>query len=822
MERIREHKVREPTMTTTLLPDETLPRTQQRRQAVLLAQADVSGRELPKREIIQRVCSRALDAVPARLVAVARPSGAELVYDVGAGAVPSAAVRVHMDTSLTGVCFRARESIMLADAAQDTRSSLIANKAFSGRSLILVPIAGVATPIGVLMAASDRPDVFDDEDLQAMEQLAGIISSTLIAASARVERQLLVAERAEALSQREQSEALFRALTEYSDELICILDKHGRIRYSSPSFTRCLGYEAAELIGRLPTDLVHDEDRAVMVRTFEALASGHDVSRFMLVRLRHKDGSWRYVEGNGRNLLHVPAVNGITCNARDVTARVEADRSLEFQARLLQTVEQSVIAVDLAGNLTYWSAFAEKMYGWTSAEVMGRSVREFMVSPGGAAYASEINAILQSGRSWAGEFELLRKDGTSIHASVTDTPIFDGTGKVVGFVGVSTDVSARRALEMQLRQAQKMEAVGQLAGGVAHDFNNILTAIIGYGELALQQAPVGAVHDDLLEICRAAERAGDLTRQLLTFSRKQLVRVETVNVTQVVRGMEKMLRRMINESITFDVLCAETPLYVEADRSQVEQVIMNLVVNARDAMPDGGRLTVCATAEASAGGETGGGAIKLRVIDTGCGMTQEVKGHIFEPFFTTKPEGRGTGLGLAVVFGVVQQLGGSIDVDSTPGEGSSFTLTLPLSGAVPLDPPGMGEGLPRGSETILLVEDSQPLAVMTDRVLQSLGYRVIRANNGAAAARLPADALATVDLVLTDVVMPEMNGPTLVDDLRRRGLSPTVLYVSGYTHGADLASDLDLRNARFIPKPWSSRQLATEIRRALDARRMAA
>jgi len=678
--------------TTTALQAPDYPRSQQRRNEVLLAQADVAGRALPKREIMQRVCSRALDAIDARLVAIARPHRMELVYEIAAGAAPDAPVRVHMDTSLTGLCYRNRESFLSADVSKDSRSSLVATHKFSGRSLILVPIPGAPEPLGVLMATSDRPGVFDEGDLHTMEMFAGIISTEVSAASASEERQLLVAERAAALDQ------------------------------------------------------------------------------------------------------------------------------LEFQAKLMQSVQQAVVAIDLEGLVTYWSPFAEKLYGWTADEVMGKYLQQFMVSPEMDVRAAEVMALLHSGKSWTGEFELLRKNGTRFHASVTDSPIFDSAGRVTGFVGVSSDVSERRELETQLRQAQKMEAVGQLAGGVAHDFNNILTAIIGYSEFALLKLPEGETRADVIEVRQAAERAADLTKQLLTFSRKQVIRVETVDLTDIIRGLDKMLRRMINESITLDTTLSEGPVFVEADRSQIEQLVINLVVNARDAMPDGGRLTVGATVQV---GEDGAPVARMRVIDSGCGMTDDVKRHIFEPFFTTKPEGRGTGLGLAVVFGVVQQLGGAIKVDSAPGQGTTFTITLPVSEHAPECPDNCTVALPRGSETVLLVEDNEPLSVMTGRVLQSLGYCVIRAANGGVAARLPDETLRRVDLLLTDVVMPEMNGPALVRELRARKLRPRVLYMSGYTQGADLG-DLDLRTVSFIPKPWTSRELATEIRRVLDARKVAA
>ncbi len=532
--------------------DTQTERAERRRQAVLLAQADASRKGLPKREIMQRVCMRAMDGIGARLVAVARPHGSELVFDIAAGAAPDEPVRVYMESSLTGHCFRNRESMLIADVQQDSRSSLVASHKFSGRSLILVPVLKSGKALGVLMATTEVPNAFDADDLHILEVMAGIITSGVSAAAVSAERQLLVAERAAA---REQ---------------------------------------------------------------------------------------------------------------------------LEFQAKLLQSVEQSVIAVDMEGRLTYWNKYAEKLYGWTAEEAIGRPALELFISAEMEVRAGEIMQELRAGRSWSGEFRLRRRDGTSFLATVSDTPILDASGALIGFVCVSTDRTEQRELETQLRQAHKMEAVGQLAGGVAHDFNNILTAIIGYGEMALSAVPAGGpVHEDLVEILQAAQRAADLTKQLLTFSRKQVLRVETVDMTQVVRGIEKMLRRMINESVMLETVLPDRPVYIDADRSQLEQLVLNLAVNARDAMPDGGRLTVAVGIREN---EEGVPRVQLQVSDNGCGMTDEVKRRIFEPFFTTKAEGRGTGLGLAVVFGIVRQLDGTIKVDSALGHGTCFTLTADEQG----------------------------------------------------------------------------------------------------------------------------------------------
>jgi PAS domain S-box-containing protein len=533
----------------------------------------------------------------------------------------------------------------------------------------------------------------------------------------------------------------------------------------------------------------------------------------MTVRLRHKNGSWRHVEGSGQNLLHVPAIRGITCNARDITERVRASEFMEFQAKLLQTVEQAVIATDLAGRVTYWNRHAERLYGWMAMEVIGREARDYLVGPNLLAEADAIVQMVHTGQSWSGEMELTRKDGSSFTASITNTPISDPAGAIIGVVGVSSDVTARRTLELQLRQAQKVEAVGMLAGGIAHDFNNILTAITGFSELLMESASEEQ-REDLREIHAAARCGSDLTRQLLAFSRKQVVRVETLDVNEVLRGMEKMLRRMIRENITLETSYTETPVFIDADRSQLEQVVLNLVVNARDAMGEGGRVSLSTRI---ADDTTSPPRVSICVTDTGTGMSDDVRRRIFEPFFTTKPEGKGTGLGLSVVFGIVDQLKGRIDVQSAPGLGSTFSVHLPLSSRSANATSREDESVVSGSETILLVEDNEGLAAVTARVLHGLGYAVVRAPNGSAAKSLLARRPA-VDLVLTDVVMPEMSGPELVQWMADDGIAVPVLYTSGYTQGAELSDAVSRGEASFIPKPWTPRDLARAVRHTIDRR----
>jgi two-component system, cell cycle sensor histidine kinase and response regulator CckA len=387
------------------------------------------------------------------------------------------------------------------------------------------------------------------------------------------------------------------------------------------------------------------------------------------------------------------------------------------------------------------------------------------------------------------------------------------------------DVTERRHLEEQLRQAQKMEAVGLLAGGVAHDFNNLLTVIQAYGDSLAENLEEGsALSADVAEIRDAASRAASLTRQLLAFSRKQVLQPRSVDLGAIVAGIEPMLRRTIGEDIRVE-LRWETPVArVLADPGQIEQVILNLALNARDAMPAGGTLTI-ETAnveidECSAAGDlVPGRHVRLRVRDTGHGMDEATRSRIFEPFFTTKEHGRGTGLGLSTVYGIVKQSGGTVRVDSEPGKGSSFEVFLPHE---PADSPAHGPALPavpvvrQGGETILLAEDEDALRVITRRMLERKGYRVLTASDGRDALRVAAEA-GPIDLLVTDVVMPELGGRELYTALRALRPGLRVLYMSGYTDDEMLRRGMSAAGTAFIQKPFETAALLTLMREVIEA-----
>jgi nitrogen-specific signal transduction histidine kinase/ActR/RegA family two-component response regulator len=414
-----------------------------------------------------------------------------------------------------------------------------------------------------------------------------------------------------------------------------------------------------------------------------------------------------------------------------------------------------------------------------------------------------------------------------VELNVTNVPIIVG-GAVAGVFGIAKDLTVQRGLEEQLRQAQKMEAVGRLAGGVAHDFNNLLMVIQNYGGFVSAELPIeSASRSDLDEVLKAADRAADLTQQLLAFSRKQLLKPRRLDANRQVLNVARMLRRVIGEDIILETELEPALWPVYADPGQLEQVLMNLAVNARDAMPEGGTLrlrsanvAIDAERERERSDLVAGHYAALVVEDTGVGIEPGELPRIFEPFYTTKGPGHGTGLGLATVYGIVKQSGGHIHVDSAPGRGSRFTVLLPRREEPGADEAtAMTEALPRGTERILVVEDEAPVRRTVCRMLERLGYGVLEAVHGAEAIGLIASSTERIDLVLTDVVMPELHGRALAEWVTESAPRLRVLYMSGYTDDGIVQRGLTRSEISLLQKPFTQGALARAVRECLDGRR---
>jgi PAS domain S-box-containing protein len=489
----------------------------------------------------------------------------------------------------------------------------------------------------------------------------------------------------------------------------------------------------------------------------------------------------------------------------DITDRQSMDDAIRFQASLIDAVHQAVIAIDRRGVITAWNRHAERLYGWTAEEAIGR--------PFGVIFSGGEPAPMQrvlEGETLTVDMMRQRKDGTSVLVSVTASPIYGASGDVVGVVGVSADITERRALEEQLRHSQKMDAVGKLAGGIAHDFNNLLTVIKANAEFLRDQTPGGDQWaGDVEEIINAATRAAALTRQLLAFSRKQLLQPRHVAVNAIVDGVAPMLRRIVGAEVRIETVLSPGIPTVFADPGQLEQVLVNLVVNSRDAMPGGGTVTIATGVDA--------GFVVLRVSDTGEGMDEATAARAFEPFFTTKDVGRGTGLGLSTVYGIVKQSGGAVTLDTRPGTGTTIEVRLPSSNASP-DPdraPSAGER--GGTETILLVEDAESVQRLADRVLSRGGYRVLATATADEALQIASSFGGRIDLLLTDVIMPEMSGRELAEAFARIRPGTAVLLMSGYTDEEMIRRGLHDAAIPVVEKPFSAARLLDAVRAQLDA-----
>ena len=528
----------------------------------------------------------------------------------------------------------------------------------------------------------------------------------------------------------------------------------------------------------------------------------------------------------------------ITALETDVDHRRQQEKALrESEGRFKALVESAADAIYLAdkdGRLIEVNAEAERQTGFSRAELLGMGIVDIdaRVHADGTALSSFIDEMVRLGKTNLDTIHR-RKDGTTFPVEVR--VVYLPSASTPMLLGVARDITERRQaeeeqarLEGQLQQAHKLQAVGQLAGGVAHDFNNMLGVILGHCEMAMEEIDQhSSLYGDLLEIRKAAERSANITRQLLAFARKQAISPKVLDLNLIVEGMLKMLRRLIGEHISLTWQPGQGLWPVRLDPSQVDQLLVNLCVNASGAVASGGSIIVATANRVLAEGEklshdeaTAGDYVSLSVEDDGCGMDGETLHHIFEPFFTTKEVGEGTGLGLAMVFGIVKQNGGMIDVDSSPGRGTRFTILLPRHGeisqsALPLPGPSKLVG---GQETILLVEDEATILKMAVAMLQLLGYAVLPANAPEEARRIAGEYSGTIDLLMTDVVMPQMNGRDLAEVLLAMHPEMKCLFMSGYT--ANIVSDHGIIEGgrNFIQKPFSRIELAAAIRAVLDGR----
>ncbi|MEO8199968.1 MAG: PAS domain S-box protein [Gemmatimonadota bacterium] len=613
------------------------------------------------------------------------------------------------------------------------------------------------------------------------------------------------------------SEERFRVLVENLTDGITLLGRDGTVLFASRSTTSILGYEVAELIGRNVFEFMHPDDMAPSMRRFSDSLGKAGAPITAEYRYRRRDGTWRHIEAVMVNRLEEPAVRAVVATIRDVSERKQGERGLlereqQFRALFDSALDSMVLVGDDRRFLDANPAACE-LFRLPRETLLTQVIDRFC--PPDFPVTERWTSFIEDGE-FKGDFVLLLDSRTRREVELSARAhVLPGRHLLV-----ARDVTERNEMENRLRQAAKMEAVGRLAGGIAHDFNNLLTAILGCCELlGLELQDLPDTWEDLDEIKRAATRAGALTQQLLAFSRRQVLNPKVLDLNNEVEGIRRMLGRLIGEDIELMARLDPHTGRIRADPSQLEQIVLNLAINARDAMPEGGTLSI-ETGNAEPPEEWANPpeqCVMLTVRDSGTGIDENIQPHIFEPFFTTKELGKGTGLGLATVYGIVKQSGGYITVESAPGKGATFRIFLPrVDGSIELQgktgPLGV---LARGSETILLVEDEVAVRRLARRVLRQQGYVVIEASSGREALRLAAEHPSQLDLLLTDVVMPGMSGPELAEQLRKEQPSLRVLYMSGYADEA-LGHHGVLRDGlAFLQKPFSPQDLTRRIRESL-------
>ena len=656
-----------------------------------------------------------------------------------------------------------------------------------------------------------------------------------------------ITERKQAEEELREGQERYRQLLESAHDWIWETDEHDVYTSASPKVFELLGYEPEEVLGKTPFDLMPPDEAARVAEVFATMTGGRKPFRDLPNLNLHRDGHFVFLESSGVPVFDSRGeYRGYRGMDRDVSERMRLEEARAESERMLATLMANLPGMayrclnDDEWTELFLSDGCETLTGYKPADLMGNARVSYadLIHPDDREMVwREIQAGVSAREPFRVLYRIVTAGGETKWVWEQGQGVFDGGDAPLYLEGLITDITERvcaeqalRAAEEQLRQAQKMEAVGQLAGGIAHDFNNLLAVILGYSDLLLAGDDLpDSARQEITQMRKAADRAGALTKQILAFSRRQALRPKVVSLNVVLDGMEPLLRRTLGEHIDLASRQDAGLGLVEADVHQFEQVVMNLAINARDAMISGGRLTL-ETANVELDEEycrthpeaTPGSYVMLAVSDTGMGMDDLTREHIFEPFFTTKELGVGTGLGLATVYGIVKQSHGTISVESELGQGASFKIYLPrFMGHVQEEAPETaGTGSARGEETVLLVEDEVPLRDLVVRVLGGLGYRVLAAGTAADALEAVREAGRLPDLLLTDVVLPGgVQGHELARDLSCSQPDLPVLYVSGYPRNAIVHSGQLDAGVNFLEKPFTPESLAHAVRSVLDQAR---
>ena len=627
----------------------------------------------------------------------------------------------------------------------------------------------------------------------------------------------------------EQGRDLLRATLYSIGDGVITTDRDGGVQMMNAVAERLTGYTEAEASGigiERIVNIVNQTTRAIVENPIRrVLKDGQAVGLANHTVLISKGGSEIPIDDSAAPIKGTTEnTSGVVLVFRDVSERRKAFDTARRLAAIVENSDDAIIAKTLDGIVTAWNQGAERMFGYAAEEMIGSSIARIIPPE----RVDEMRAILeQIGQGQSvdhRETERITKDGRRIKISVTVSPIRDGDGHIIGASKIGRDITRQTQLEDLMRQTQKMEAVGRLAGGLAHDFNNLLTVILGYATTVNNRlSPEDPLRSTVKEILGAAERAASLTGQLLAFSRKQVTQPRILDLNVFIAQTKDLLARLIGEDVDLTVVPDPEACLVNVDAGQLTQILMNLAVNARDAMPSGGKLTIQTRTVVRERQDLGRRGIRppgryavVSVSDTGQGMDAETEAHIFEPFFTTKEAGKGTGLGLATVFGIVTQHGGWIDVYTEPDHGTTFSIYLPRAGATQLETAQRREQAPPAAPaTILLVEDQAAIRMLAEDVLTDAGHSVLSASNGRAALQTAQKHSSPIELLITDVVMPGMSGPDLADQLIKSRPGLIVLFISGFTDHALLHRGTMEQGTAFLQKPFLPEELIAKVNELL-------
>ena len=724
------------------------------------------------------------------------------------------------DRGPTGVSIRTGQTVYIQDVSTDPRMARWRMEALKRgyHSSIALPLKDKeGQPFGALTIYSAETNAFNADEIHLLEELAADLAYGITYLRARIAH-------AQVAAALQESETELRMILDsmHTGLLIIDADTHTIVEVN-PLAAKLVGEPKEKIVGRVCHNFVCPAEKGRCPVT--DLGQTVDNSERVLLK------------ADGTKLPIIKTVGPFTLRGRrylvesfvDITERKQAEAEHQRLATAMEQAAEAIVITDAQANILYVNPAFGKITGYTRPEALGQNPRILKSGRQDAAFYKHMWDTLTRGEVWHGHFVNKRKDGSLYEEEATISPIRDAAGTITNYVAIKLDVSHEVELEQRIRQAQKMEAVGRLAGGVAHDFNNILQAIFGFCGILLDGMPeTETLRRDVDEIKNAADRAAGLTRQLLAFSRRQMIAPIVMDLNAVIANTKKMLQRMIGEDIEVITQLAPDLRRVKADPGNMAQILMNLAVNARDAMPQGGRITIgtanIALNEDSAGAipyARLGAFVCLSVTDTGCGMSKEILQHIFEPFFSTKGPDKGTGLGLSVIYGIARQHEGWVNVYSEVGHGTTFKVYLPVyageTAGLPLLPVREQEPSPRGhGERILVIEDDPTVCRIVQRVLKDAGYEVHFAASAASARQLFAKEDGRFDLLFSDVVLPDGNGFDLAEEFRARDPLLAVLLSSGYTDERVRWGDPKAQGFHFIQKPYVAGDLLRTIHEILE------